>query len=49
MSWVGMSLDLVLETIIVVEILGLENLTSGYGLLLSSKGLATMIGAPIAG
>ena len=39
----------ILETIVLVEILGLENLTSAFGLILSFQGLASMIGTPIAG
>ena len=38
-----------LETIVLVEILGLENLTSAYGLIMLFQGLASIIGAPIAG
>ena len=39
----------ILETIVLVEILGLENLTSAFGLILLFQGLASMIGTPIAG
>lgn len=34
---------------ITVELLGLERLTSAFGLMLLPQGVATMIGAPIAG
>merc|ERR1711933_251907 len=39
----------ILETIVLVEILGLDNLTSAFGLVLVFQGLASMIGTPIAG
>ena len=37
------------ESVILVELLGLENLTSAFGLLLLFQGVAVMIGTPIAG
>ena len=40
---------MVLETIVLVEVLGLENLTSAFGLVLFFFGLASIIGAPTAG
>lgn len=38
-----------LRTIIVVELMGLEKLTNAFGLLMMFQGIATIIGAPIAG
>jgi len=35
--------------VITVELLGLERLTSAFGLMLLPQGVATMIGAPFAG
>ncbi|CAH1176812.1 unnamed protein product [Phaedon cochleariae] len=38
-----------LRSIIVVDLLGLENLTNAFGLLLLFQGIAAIIGAPLAG
>jgi len=38
-----------LRSVITVELLGLEKLTSAFGLLLLFQGLAVTIGSPIAG
>ena len=38
-----------LETVIIVKILGLKNLSSAFGLMLFFQGLASLIGTPIAG
>ena len=39
----------ILKTIILVELLGLNNLTSAFSLIALFEGIAGMIGAPIAG
>ena len=38
-----------LRSVVLVELVGLENLTSAYGLVLLFDGIATIIGAPISG
>ena len=38
-----------LKTIVLVELLGLDNLTSAFSLLQLFEGVASMIGSPIAG
>ncbi|KFM70019.1 Monocarboxylate transporter 9, partial [Stegodyphus mimosarum] len=38
-----------LRSIVIVELLGLDKLTNAFGLLLLFQGLASMIGAPVAG
>ena len=37
-----------LESIILVELFGIDNLASAFGLLLSFQGIASIIGTPIA-
>ena len=39
----------ILKTIVLVELLGLENLTSAFSLLALFEGIASIIGPPIAG
>lgn len=38
-----------LRSIVIVELLGLEKLTNAFGLLLLFQGIASIIGAPVAG
>ena len=38
-----------LRSVVLVELVGLENLTSAYGLVSLFEGIATIIGAPISG
>lgn len=38
-----------LRSILIVDLIGLEKLTNGFGLLLLFQGIATVIGSPIAG
>ena len=38
-----------LTSVLLVDVLGLEQLTSAFGLLIMFRGLATILGPPIAG
>lgn len=38
-----------LRSILLVELLGLEMLTKSFGILILFQGIATMVGAPVAG
>ena len=49
MLWLFVGVFVSLRTIIVIDLLGVEKMTSGFGLVTMFQGISGIIGGPIAG